>query len=147
LQIIEEALAETRVCDEVVLGRHDGLAAEGVFHGIEPRGSFALWSFRARRTAGIFAIDRGAIGDRWIGVTHAGLIVKHGGCGDGCYFLDVVEREGRTSRKIIVTVNRPIFGIAFQPGDLLFFQADLLLGSHGLRGAIAVSRSRQDRSI
>jgi hypothetical protein len=55
------------------------------------------WSFRARRTAGIFAIDRGAIGDRWIGVTHPGLIVKHVASWDGACFLDVLEKEGKTS--------------------------------------------------
>ena len=34
-QIIEKALGETPVCDEIILGRDDRLTAEGVTHGIE----------------------------------------------------------------------------------------------------------------
>ena len=62
-QIIEKALGETAVGDEIILGRDDGLTAESVTHGVEAGDVFALVSARAGRKARVSAIDRGAVED------------------------------------------------------------------------------------
>ena len=97
LEIIEKALAKARICYEIMLRRHDGLAAEGMPHGIEARDVFAGGSARAGGAGRVLAIDRGAVEGRFVSVTHSGVSMARGTSAACRYFGDVVERQGRSS--------------------------------------------------